>query len=318
MPSCSNKGSADIRKTVSPYPASPMDRRVASKTPSSASSCSGLCPPGGPAAECVRARPRETVADMFHEVDASLHAFLTDRLPEGTAVSFDAPPGADGRPDAPQVCLFLYHVAEDAGGRAAGWGEVRDEHHQVIKRHLPLRRYDLSYLVTALAPSVKDEHRLLGAVLAALVNYESLPTACLSSSLAAVGRPVPLRTAVLDPVAPGWKLWSALQMPPRACLDLVVTAPLLPDRPLELASPPDILDLGITPSSDPAQARPPVMPGPAASPVRRWTTVRIRERIGTRTDPDGPAPSAPPPQTDPPAPSEAPAEERGDSPWETS
>ncbi|MER7577501.1 DUF4255 domain-containing protein [Streptomyces sp. NPDC126514] len=248
---------------------------------------------------------------MFHEVDASLHAFLTGRLPQGTAVSFDPPSGADGRPGTPQVCVFLYHVAEDAAGRAAGWGEVRDERHQVVRRHLPLRRYDLSYLVTASAPSVRDEHRLLGSVLGALANYEALPAECLSPALAEAGRPVPLRAAVFGPVAPGWKLWSALQMPPRVCLDLVVTAPLLPDRPLELASPPDTLDLGIIPSG-PAQGPLPGGPGPAAAPGRRWTTVRIRERIGTPPAPH----SAPPdkqgsPDSDRPAPDGAATQEEG-------
>jgi hypothetical protein len=222
---------------------------------------------------------------MFHEVDASLDTFLADRLPSGTTVSFDAPSGADGRRGGPRVCLFLYNVAEDAGGLAAGWDEVRDEHHQVVRRQLPLRRYDLSNLVTAVAPSARDEHRLLGAVLRALANHDVLPAACLSESLAAAGRPVPLRTAARDPVVSGWQLWSALGMPPRACLDLVVTAPLLPDRPLAVASPPDSLDLSVVPSDSLVGAGPIAGTAPAG---RRWTTVRVKERAGDPREPDEP------------------------------
>ncbi|MET7390784.1 DUF4255 domain-containing protein [Streptomyces sp. NPDC005529] len=222
---------------------------------------------------------------MFHEVDASLQTFLAGCLPPDTPIGFDTPSSTDDRPQTPHVSLFLYNVAEDLSGRAAGWDEIRDDDHQVVRRHLPLRRYELSYFITAAAPCVRDEHQLLGSVLSALVNYEALPVSCLSPYLAAAGRPVALRTASLEPAAPGWKLWSALHMSPRSCLDLVVTAPLLPDRPLRLESPPEILELGVVPSSRPPDAQLRAEPGP---PARRWTTVRIKERASLQS-PDGSA-----------------------------
>ncbi|MEU9132741.1 DUF4255 domain-containing protein [Kitasatospora sp. NPDC048540] len=233
---------------------------------------------------------------MFHEVDAALRDFLTPLLPQDAVVTFESPApveSGDGGARCSEVVLFLYDVREDPNGRGADLTDVRDAQHKVVARKLPARRYQLTYLVSAQAATAEASHGLLGRVLSVLVTRDTLPVECLGGSLAEAGLPVGLRAAPPSSTAASMDLWSALKSSPRACLELVVTAPLVPDLPIEVEEAPGSFGLGFYQLSSPEEDR----SGAAADPVpaRSFTTVRIRER-GSResSSKDSPPKESPP------------------------
>jgi hypothetical protein len=101
--------------------------------------------------------------------------------------------------------LFLFALHED----------------HVVPTENPVRRMRLSYLVTARAPRVRQEHELLGEALRIALNGE-LPVGCFGGTLDHGGHPVLLSVADTGPGA----LWSNLGMPARAAFVLRVSVPV--------------------------------------------------------------------------------------------
>ena len=132
---------------------------------------------------------------MIHEVDAALRA-LIDRETgvRDVEVVFDAPTRDwAGRRTVPTIDVYLYDIREDLRRRERGvLNEYDEDQTRIIGRHLPPRHFKLSYLVTAWTQRPEDEHRLLSALLGALLRYDALPTDLLSGPLLEVGVPVPL------------------------------------------------------------------------------------------------------------------------------
>jgi hypothetical protein len=93
------------------------------------------------------------------------------------------------------------------------------------------RFYRLAYFVTAWTQRPEDEHRLLSAVLAAVIKEDRLPVRYLTGSLADVTVPIEMTIALPAPddrsVA---DVWTALGGELKPSLDLVITAPLVPGR----------------------------------------------------------------------------------------
>ena len=126
---------------------------------------------------------------------------------------------------------------------------MRDARGSVLSRTDPPRRYRLSYLVTARAPKIAEEHELLDTALRALTDGESLPESCLPRGAGSrSGMPVRVE---LDKAGPG-QLWTSLGMPARAAFVLTVSAPHRPT--------PDT-DLAPAGRQDRAQHRPAAPPG---------------------------------------------------------
>ena len=177
---------------------------------------------------------------MIAEVDEALCRALARVLPKGTVVRLD-PPKPTWQTEKPSqaIDLFLFNLAGDARGAASGWEEVRDAQGRVLSRQDPPRRYQLSYLVTARAPQIAEEHELLDTALRALTDSEQLPESCLPEALLETGMPV---LVDLDPAGPG-HLWTSLGMPARAAFVLTVSAPHRPKPDTELAPPADTIDL---------------------------------------------------------------------------
>jgi uncharacterized protein DUF4255 len=177
---------------------------------------------------------------MIAEVDDALCRALARVLPKGTVVRLD-PPKPTWQTEKPSqaIDLFLFGLAGDSRGAASGWEEVRDARGRVLSRQEAPRRYRLSYLVTARAPQISEEHELLDTALRALTDGEALPESCLPAALAATGMPV---LVDLDPAGPG-ELWSSLGMPARAAFVLSVSAPHRPEPDTELAPPAESIDL---------------------------------------------------------------------------
>jgi hypothetical protein len=177
---------------------------------------------------------------MIAEVDEALCRALARVLPKGTVVRLD-PPKPTWQTEKPSqaIDLFLFNLAGDNRGAASGWQEVRDANGRVLSRSEPPRRYQLSYLVTARAPKIAEEHELLDTALRALTDGEALPESCLPEALLETGMPV---LVDLDPAGPG-PLWTSLGMPARAAFVLSVSAPHRPRPDTELAPPADTIDL---------------------------------------------------------------------------
>lgn len=252
---------------------------------------------------------------MIHDADLSLGAWLGSMLPPGTGVRFDAPDPewARRRPERPFVDVFLYDIAEDVDGLSADGALVRDPAGRGVAWQPPVRRYRLSYLLTAWSADVSADHELLGSVMAGCAAAAIIPADCLRGTLLEAGLPVQLRCApprgepgsqgtAGAPAAGTAGLCQALGVPPRAALTLVVVAPVIPAPSTDVAPPARSLDLnvaatargtavppaGSTPGSAPGSAPgsgPGAAPGaqPPPSPRgqrRRWERARITEPKG--------------------------------------
>jgi hypothetical protein len=225
---------------------------------------------------------------VIDDVDRSLRALLGAHV-GGADVAFDAPTpewaaGVAGA-KRPVLSLFLHAVDEDVAVRRADWDDVREADGRVVGRQPPLRRYRLSYLVSAWAGDPVEEHALLGRVLEVALVAEVVPLEHLHGRLAEQELPVVLEAAVRlpdVPAPPPHDLWSALGMPMRASLDLRVAAPLLPALSTDLAPAAERLDLGIA-KVDAAGVGAGAGDGgagpePVGRVVKRWTGIRLTER----------------------------------------
>jgi Pvc16 N-terminal domain len=208
---------------------------------------------------------------VIHDADRSLAAWLGTMLPPGTAVRFDPPDPAWLRRPAPQpfVAAFLYDIAEDITGLPADAALVRDQAGRPVAMQAPVRRYRLSYLLTAWSADISADHELLGSVLAGCAAAV-IPADCLRGTLGEAGQAIEIQCApsCRDAAASPAALCQALRIPPRAALTVVLVAPVLPAR-TDLAPPARRLDLGVA-------AAVPVPPPPV--PRRRWERARITER----------------------------------------
>src|SRR5919197_2713563 len=145
----------------------------------------------GRAHALLRARVGREASAMIAEVDEALCRALARVLPKGTVVRLD-PPKPTWQTEKPSqaIDLFLFNLASDERRLMSGYDEVRDPDGRVLSRRDPAKRYFLSYLVTARAPKIAEEHELLDTALRALTDNESLPTSCLPDALLETGMPV--------------------------------------------------------------------------------------------------------------------------------
>lgn len=178
----------------------------------------------------------------------TLRAVLAEGLPKGTTLGFATPDQAwraeVGAGSA--VNAYLVQLREDTHSRSAHWLTVYDDKDHAVGRQEPVRRIRAHYVVTAWAAGAEEEHALLGAVLRTAAIGATVPARCLSGSLHGLGDLVTLDVAHPDLPAFPLEAWSSLGLPPRACLDLVLTVPLVPAVDRELATRPDTIDLGVS------------------------------------------------------------------------
>lgn len=177
---------------------------------------------------------------MIHEVDESLRAFIASGAANGSVdVSFDAP-NRDwvARRSGPTINVFLYDIREDLERRQVAPMPVRDGSGTVVSRRSPLRRFKLSYLVSAWTQRPEDEHRLLSDLLTRFLRVDTVPRDHLRGSLADSGAPLLLELAIpVGPERSPFEIWNALGGELKPSLDLVVVAPLDPQRTHETGPP---------------------------------------------------------------------------------
>jgi hypothetical protein len=200
---------------------------------------------------------------VITEVDDALCVLLGRSLPEGTMVRLD-PPKPTWQTERPSkaIDLFLFGLHDDARARETGWTEVRDERGAVLSRREAIRRCELTYLVTARAPKISEEHQLLDIALRTMVFTDILPADCLPAALADTGAPVFVNVSESDPGS----LWTSLGMPARAAFVVRISAPFVPDPDTELAPPAEQISLATG-----QEVRKPG-PGPlGATSPKKWT-----------------------------------------------
>jgi hypothetical protein len=178
---------------------------------------------------------------VIHEVDEALRALIRREALNGADVEilFDAPTKEwAARRNAPAVDVYLYDIREDLRWRQYGSVDVKSANGLVTARHKPPRYFKFSYLITAWTQRPEDEHRLLSAVLACFLRYDTIPSDLLTGALAAQG--VPVRTSIALPPPEDRALsdvWSALGGELKPSLDLV-TLVAIDTRGLEGVGPP--------------------------------------------------------------------------------
>ena len=167
---------------------------------------------------------------MIHDLDQSLAALLKRELPgrDQITVSFAAPDDQFSV-KLPAVDLFLYDLRENLDLR--GNDDVIERHGDgTATRFQPPVRVDASYLITAWpggagghSDASEDEHRLLGAVMRALLRFRKLPRELLKGSLANQDLPLPVSSLQPGRLQSLGEFWQALGGKPKAALNYTVT-----------------------------------------------------------------------------------------------
>jgi hypothetical protein len=177
---------------------------------------------------------------MLGDLDRSVAAFFAPLLPDGTAIRFEAPAPAwaQAPPEAPLLAAHLHDIRESAQPPAAEAVLARDDAGRATGWQLPVRRYRVSYLLTAwTSDGPASQHDLLGAILVGCSTVQAIPPDCLRGVLATQGHPVLLSCAPADhaPAAP--EFWPSLGIPARTSLSLLVVLPVVPPLITELEPP---------------------------------------------------------------------------------
>jgi Pvc16 N-terminal domain len=167
---------------------------------------------------------------VIHEADRSLAAWLASMLPDGITITFE-PPGPSWpqqSPPRPFVDAFLYDISEVENGLTADLSPVRAPNGDLIGRRPSVRRYRLSFALTAWTTEATAGHELLGSIMAGCAASEIIPPECLHGALAEAGLPVPVRCAPAELASSSLQLWQSLGVPPQTTLALVMTVPVVP------------------------------------------------------------------------------------------
>jgi hypothetical protein len=170
---------------------------------------------------------------MIDDLDRSLENLLKRELPpelvSQVSISFAPPDGKFPPPSValPAIDLFLYDVRENRDLRDGEWRLERQSDGNAVRK-APVVRIDCSYLVTAWPSGnsttpARDEHRLLGEVMKALLRHATLPSAVLEGGLQGQRPPLPASTLQPGRLQSLSELWQALGGKPKVTLSYTVT-----------------------------------------------------------------------------------------------
>jgi hypothetical protein len=128
------------------------------------------------------------LADLDEVLRELLERELAARGLLGVNVTFEAPSRERvAQWPSPAIDLFLYDLREAPGTRDRSWHPAARVDGQAMLVRAPLH-LACTYAITAWAPTVLDEHRLLSQVIAILCAHPQLPVELLPASLL-VGEP---------------------------------------------------------------------------------------------------------------------------------
>ena len=176
---------------------------------------------------------------MINEVDEALRNLVKAEVINGADVEvlFEAPTRDwASRRNTPTVDLYLYDIREDLRLRQTGMIEVRDDRGMVVERRPVPRYFKLAYLITAWTQRAEDEHRLLSAILACFMRYDTVPDAFLTPLLLDLGLPLQVMIAYPPPENRQVSdVWSSLGGDLKPSVDLVITMAIQPDTLYDIA-----------------------------------------------------------------------------------
>jgi len=170
---------------------------------------------------------------MIDDLDRSLENLLKRELPPELVaqitISFATPDGQfpPASVTLPAIDLFLYDVRENRDLRDGEWRVERQSDGTAVRKAPPVR-VDCSYLITAWPSDssttrARDEHRLLGEVMKALLRHSVLPADVLEGSLQGQQPPLPASTLQPGRLQSLAEFWQALGGKPKATLSCTVT-----------------------------------------------------------------------------------------------
>jgi hypothetical protein len=167
---------------------------------------------------------------VIHELDQTLAALLKRELHglDQITVSFAAPDDQFSV-KLPAVDLFLYDLRENLDLRSND--DLVERHGDASSTlYQPPVRVDASYLITAWPGGTSsnddasyDEHKLLSAVMRALLRFKRLPPELLKGSLANQDLPLPVSSLQPGRLQSLGEFWQALGGKPKAALNYTVT-----------------------------------------------------------------------------------------------
>jgi hypothetical protein len=162
------------------------------------------------------------------DLDDSLRQLLKGQLAhhgfEGVDVSFDAP-SRDwaAKLTRPTVDVFLCDLRKSKEEIETGFTETRQGAGRAVDRAVPLR-LDCWYAISAWAPEVIDEHRLLSQVVAVLNSYPTLDADVLGPRLMNGSQRYPIQTRIGDDRAEKRSdFWQSVGGHYKPAVDYVVT-----------------------------------------------------------------------------------------------
>ncbi len=134
---------------------------------------------------------------MLHDFDKTLEKIIytEGKIPKSDVdIAFDAPDGEwSSRLSKPTINCWCFDVRENLKLRATERQVTVNGQRADVK--MPLRRFDLTYLVTAWARKIEDEHQLLWRALAALKRTTSIKARDGEGSLRYLQFDIPLLVA---------------------------------------------------------------------------------------------------------------------------
>ncbi len=174
---------------------------------------------------------------MFNDLCELVKKILVEGVPLDTSeidVVFDAPNSEwKSSLSRPTVNCYLYHIIENHELRRTDWEYGRNAvakrdggGHSVTRRRMPYR-IDVSFMITAWANAIEDEHRLLWRVLSALMRYTQVPMEFLDGDLATQAWPMPIKVAQPESVFKNPSdFWSGMEVHVKPSVSVILTVAL--------------------------------------------------------------------------------------------
>ena len=217
---------------------------------------------------------------MLHDLNKSLEKLLIQRgniTPNQIDISFEQPNGQwSARLSRPTLSLWCFDLRENIKLRSMEMTTNRNG--GTGRRTFGPRRIDLTYLITAWASKIEDEHQLLWRALAALKRVPSLDTKDCEGLLRYQNHDVPLLVADTSSTTVNLvDLWGVLDNQMR--LGFMLTATVELDLELSLEAP---LVLEAT-----------IRLGSSDDPAQQEMNVGGREELKIKPKPGQKPPSAP-------------------------
>jgi hypothetical protein len=141
------------------------------------------------------------------------------------AISFEMPTRERvERLTQPTIYLFIYSIQENLDLRHSSIESTRSNGRAV--RNMAARRFDLHYMICALATDVEDEQLLLWRTLVTLVRHPQFPPELLDEDLQTLDLLPVGRMYQDDDVQKPVSLWNALGVPPHPAFYYAITVPV--------------------------------------------------------------------------------------------